>query len=685
MSGKHPRILTILAKVRQSMTLTNFDMPRIFEAMSNATPPRPEYRLDIQGLRGIAILLVVFYHSGILFRGGYVGVDVFFVISGFVITSSLLRRLQANERFGLIEFYGRRIRRLLPALAAMLVVVLGMSTWLSTIAARSQTIGTGLSATFSMANLYLYRIRSDGYFVQSEKANALIHTWSLSIEEQFYLLFPLLILISIWVARQIRRHPVTTLKFLSFGVGIVSLVLCIAVSSVGFDNLPTTIRNGLGTSVIDRRFAFYLPFTRAWEFLAGVWLATFHWQSAGVSTRRYQSFVGVGFIAASALFFSEATRYPGIFALLPVVGASLVIDSRNDTNLIGNILSSPYLRWLGDRSYGWYLWHWPVIQFVHPFAPGSRLVAVCAGFAALIPAMLSYRFLENPLRKLRVWRTPRRMALLISLSLTLPIVAIASTRDLAPELGSHLGATMACEYGNLQNLSPTGNCTIPISNSVGQAVLIGDSHAGHLSEAFVKAAHANQLDATIAVNGNNPYLFVTWDIQQTRESYPFKSLEIMRTTRPRVVVIAQSVYNTGAPEGVRWADQFIPILQQLEEMRIPVVVVAANLVPGLKPRDCSPFQIFLDVCPANQQASTDKLLEDRKQRLEEEHRAIAEVDNSVLMDAAPILCPATSCSIYRDGKWWWRDSSHLSIFASQSLIPLLTERIREALLLPIGK
>lgn len=106
----------------------------------------------------------------------------FFVISGFVITSSLLRRLQANERFGLIEFYGRRIRRLLPALAAMLVVVLGMSTWLSTIAARSQTIGTGLFATFSMANLYLYRIRPDGYFGQSEKANALIHTWSLSID-----------------------------------------------------------------------------------------------------------------------------------------------------------------------------------------------------------------------------------------------------------------------------------------------------------------------------------------------------------------------------------------------------------------------------------------------------------------------------------------------------------------------
>ncbi len=653
--------------------------------MSNTSLPRPEYRLDIQGLRGLAILLVVFYHSGILFRGGYVGVDVFFVISGFVITSSLLRRLQVDERIGLIEFYGRRVRRLLPALAAMLIVVIGMSTWLSVIAARTQTISTGRFATFSLANLYLYRFRPDGYFVQSEKANALIHTWSLSIEEQFYLLFPILILISIWVARRIRRKPVATLKVLSFGVGTVSLVLCILATNVGLDKLPTMIGNRLGTSVIDQRFAFYLPLTRAWEFLAGVWLATLHWQSAAASNGRNRSFVGIGFIVASALFFNETTRFPGVFALLPVVGAALFIDSRNDSNLIGKVLSSRCLSWIGDRSYGWYLWHWPIIQFSSPFAPGNRLVAVCAGFVALIPAMLSYRFLENPLRKLRVWRTPLRMALLVSLSLALPVIAIASTRDLAPELGFHLEATMGCEYGDLQNLSPDGNCTIPISNSIGQAVLIGDSHAGHLSEAFVEAAHANQLDATIAVNGNHPYLFVPWDTQQTRESYPFRSLEIMKSTRPRVVVIAQSTYHTGAPEGLQWGDQFIPILRQLEEMRIPVVVVAASLVPESRPRECSIFQIFLGACLADKRVLTDKLLEGRKWRLDEEVRAISQVNNSILMDAAPILCPEISCSVYRDGKWWWRDDAHLSLIASRSLIPLVTERIRAALLLPLGE
>jgi len=132
--------------------------------MNNVTSLQPEYRHDIQGLRGIAILLVVLYHAGVLFRGGFVGVDVFFVISGFVITSSLLRRLQTNEQISLLEFYGRRVRRLLPALAAMLVLVIGMSTWFSAIAARTQTVRTGWFATFSTANLFLYRFRPDGYF-----------------------------------------------------------------------------------------------------------------------------------------------------------------------------------------------------------------------------------------------------------------------------------------------------------------------------------------------------------------------------------------------------------------------------------------------------------------------------------------------------------------------------------------
>ena len=353
--------------------------------MNKTTSLSPEFRNDIQGLRGIAILLVVFYHAGGLFRGGFIGVDVFFVISGFVITSSLLRRLREHERIGLIEFYGRRIRRLLPALAAMLVVVIGMSTWFSAIAARTQTVRTGGFATFSIANLYLYRFRPDGYFEKSEKTNALIHAWSLSLEEQFYLLFPLLLLLSIWLARRSSCQPIKILQAFSFGVGIASLIVCIIASNIEISNLPALISNKIGTDVIDQRFAFYLPFGRAWEFLAGVWLATLNRQTKPKTDSRFRAHIGIGFIVASALFFAETTRFPGIFALLPIVGASLVIHNRNESGFIYKILTSRCLRWLGDRSYGWYLWHWPLIQFIRPFWPDNILAATGAGFLRSYP------------------------------------------------------------------------------------------------------------------------------------------------------------------------------------------------------------------------------------------------------------------------------------------------------------
>ena len=168
--------------------------------MSSAGNQDNLYRPDIHGLRAIAILVVVCYHSGIFFKSGFVGVDVFFAISGYVISSSLIREIESNGRISISQFYARRIRRLLPALAVMLSIVLFASTWFSALSARVQTVRTGMFATFSAANLFLYRFRPDGYFVVGEKTNALLHTWSLSIEEQFYLLFPILMIVAIALA-----------------------------------------------------------------------------------------------------------------------------------------------------------------------------------------------------------------------------------------------------------------------------------------------------------------------------------------------------------------------------------------------------------------------------------------------------------------------------------------------------
>ena len=648
--------------------------------MSNVIEKSNFYRPDIQGLRAIAILVVVCYHSGIFFKSGFVGVDVFFAISGYVISSSLIREIESNGRISISQFYARRIRRLLPALAVMLSVVLFASTWLSEISARVQTVRTGMFATFSAANLFLFRFRPDGYFVVGEKTNALLHTWSLSIEEQFYLLFPILMIVAIALAHKSSVNIRVGIRYVCGLVGLISLAICIGSSIGRFPELSGKFSQILGTTAVDTRFAFYLPFARAWEFLAGVILATFSFQSARNLRKSIMAYSGLALIIGSALFLNDATSFPGFWALLPIVGALNLLSAGRTKGPVNSLLSSRALCWIGDRSYGWYLWHWPMIQFTKPFWPENRWASGCAALLALIPAAISYRWIENVSRSSSAWRTKRKMALLISGSLILPLLMGATSKDLSPELDYHLDAKMGCEYGHLANLDPHGKCAIPVTGSHGYAVLIGDSHAGMLSEGFVTASHEIGLDAVIAVNGNHPFLFRPWDMETTRNEYPYQAIEswVDRESRPSVVVIAQSGYAMGNTDGSSWSVQFIPILKRLAELGIAAVVAEAAVGANIEPRSCSPLQDLVGKCPADIARATSTLDENRSGRTIEESKAVRAVNNAVLMDTLPVLCPATDCPMRRNGEWLWRDSAHISITASHLLAPLIAKKMLEA-------
>ena len=648
--------------------------------MSSAGSQDNLYRPDIQGLRAIAILVVVCYHSGVFFKSGFIGVDVFFAISGYVISSSLIREIERNGKISISQFFARRIRRLLPALAVMLSVVLFASTWLSALSARVQTVRTGFFATFSSANLFLFRFRPDGYFVVGEKTNALLHTWSLSIEEQFYLLFPILMVIAIALAQKLSVNIRVGIRYVCGLVGLVSFAICVGSSIGGFPEISGNLNRIFGTTSLDARFAFYLPITRAWEFLAGVILATFSFES----TRNVKNFIvtysGMALIIGSALFLHNATSFPGFWALIPVVGALNLLSACRTDGLVNSFLSSKAMCWIGDRSYGWYLWHWPMIQFTKPFWPDNIFASACATLFALVPAAISYRWIENVFRGSPVWRAKNKMALLISCSLLVPLLMGATSRDLSPELDYHLDAKMGCQYGDLTNLDPLGKCAIPVSGSHGYAVLIGDSHAGMLSAGFVTASHEIGLDAVIAVNGNHPFLYRPWDMETTRSEYPFQAIEswVDVDSKPSVVVIAQSGYAMGNTDGSSWSDQFMPILKRLEELGIPAVVAEAAVGANIEPRSCSQLQDFVGKCPADISRSTLTLDENRSGRTIEELKAVGAVDNAVLMDTLPVLCPSKDCQMRRNGKWWWRDEAHISITASNALAPLIAEKMLEA-------
>jgi len=637
------------------------------------------YRPEIQGIRALAVLLVVLYHSDFVFPSGFVGVDVFFVISGYVITQSLLRELEKSESINLIAFYARRVRRLLPGLAVMLTVVMFLSTWFSTISSRVQTVRTGLFATFSLSNLFLFRFRPDGYFVVSEKSNALLHTWSLSIEEQFYLVFPIIMIFLVFFG---IRANLNLTKLLFFGFlffSIASILMSSIISIFGVSVTNSSLSRIFGTTELDSRFAFYMPITRAWEFLAGALIAFIPHRSVHRIGFKWLGSLGLVIVFLSSFVLANFKSFPGYVALLPVCGASLLIVATGSSGFVGRMLSNRYAVWLGDRSYGWYLWHWPVIQFVKPFWPSNYLASLTAAIVALLPAALTYKFVESRFRFDVRWRRPKSMVFLLVASLLLPVFAAMSSESRMSELGPHFDAARGCEYGNLEKILDGGDCVLPVANSVGKAVLLGDSHAGHLTEAFVAASHEIGLDAVIAVRGNSPFLYEPWDMEATRRSYPYAVLALVKSMQADVVVIAQSSYTREIPKNIQWSDQFLPILQTLENAAIPVVVVSASVVVDVRPQECSVIQVYLHSCDAEKTLDASRLDQGRSYRVGEERIAVGQVSNAIIMDTFPILCPATMCETRRAGKWWWRDDAHISITASENLSPLMKASLLGAL------
>ena len=463
-------------------------------------------------------------------------------------------------------------------------------------------------------------------------------------------------------------------------VGVISLAICIGASIGRFPEVSGKFSRILGTTSVDARFAFYLPFARAWEFLAGVILATFSFQSARNIRKSITAYLGLALIIGSALFLHDATSFPGFWALIPIVGALNLLSAGHTNGPVNSLLTSRAMCWIGDRSYGWYLWHWPMIQFVKPFWPDNRFASTSAALFALVPAAISYSWIENRFRRSPAWRAKNKMVLLIACSLLVPLFMGATSRDLSPELDYHLDAKMGCQYGDLTNLDPLGKCAIPVIDSHGYAVLIGDSHAGMLSEGFVTASHKIGLDAVIAVNGNHPFLFRPWDMEMTRNEYPYQAIEswVDGVAKPSVVVIAQSGYAMDNTDGSSWSVQFIPILKRLAELGIPAVVAEAAVGANIEPRSCSPLQDLVGKCPADIARTTLILDENRSGRTIEESKAVRAVNNAVLMDALPVLCPATNCQMHRNGEWWWRDSAHISITASYALAPLIAKKMLEA-------
>ncbi|WP_340155498.1 acyltransferase family protein [uncultured Winogradskyella sp.] len=353
-----------------------------------------KYRPEIDGLRALAVLVVVFYHVGLGFPGGFIGVDIFFVISGYLITSLIVKELQEN-RFSFLNFYGRRIRRIFPASAAMVLVTMVMG-WFLLLPSDFIALGKSIiSQTFFSSNIYFWR--NTNYFAESAELQPLLHTWSLSVEEQFYMVVPLLLWALIKWAKISSRVKLFTILAIAF---FVSLILSVVL-------LPNM-----------QAFTFYMLPTRAWELLIGSLVALLPVINLLKRQVVREFVVGLGLlgILLPCFLYSKETLFPGLLAIPPCLGTAFFIlgaspKYNSPLPIAAKIFTWRPIIFIGLISYSLYLWHWPLIALSNYWALEEFSLVYKWSLVALsfILAIASWRFVETPFRKKTLAKNSRSL------------------------------------------------------------------------------------------------------------------------------------------------------------------------------------------------------------------------------------------------------------------------------------
>lgn len=625
-------------------------------------------RSDIQGLRAVAVLLVACFHGGLPVPGGFVGVDVFFVISGFVITGMIYREHSATGRFRLGHFYFRRFKRLTPALALTVAVTMILSFCLmSPFEVQQKAASAGAAAMLLVANFEIARSTGD-YFAQPAKVNPMLHTWSLSVEEQFYLVFPALLLLGWALSKHGPRRSGR------------AIVLVSVVSAVSF--WLAVVHPGGQTAAQMNITGFYSPFTRAWEFAVGALLALFLTNRPLRSDKFAEvlAWLGVALVAVSAAKIDEATPFPSTWTLLPVTGTLLLIAAgTHHVTSIGRILTLPPMVKLGDWSYSIYLWHWPLDVFAVQLWPGTSYATILATLLAIALAAASYRWVEQPIRRLPPLSRPRSGALIAAVVLPpvlLAEIALFGANEFwLPRYRTgviptaHHGSTDWDEfYAFLGRISYPCNdqasrdsavqwkglshCRQSKANAPVDVAVIGDSHAEHL---FLGLAEALPDKNILYYMANGLPIETTPGMKQVVDH--FASDSAIQT-----VVINGDWIN----RGIGNADQLATTLKAFTTKGKAVFVT--DDVPWFRFDAVACKYRIAPVLPYP------KCSEDR-QRFDDDYATyfpalrstVNKVPGAALLETAQYFCDQYSCRMNQGDALLFRDSNHLNETGSRFL------------------
>lgn len=434
-----------------------------------------KYRAEIDGLRAIAVIPVILFHAGFgHFSGGFVGVDVFFVISGYLITTIILSEMERGT-FSIINFYERRARRILPALFLVMFVSLPFA-WLWLLPSDMKDFSQGLVAVSSFSSNILFWLKT-GYWSPASELNPLLHTWSLAVEEQYYVLFPLFLMM-MWRYR--KRWILSSFMAIA--------VTSLAVAQWGSFNAPTA--------------TFYLLPTRGWELAIGAGIAFyFLYRKQEIRTLLSHKSVdetfallGLLMIAYGVFVFDENTPFPGFYALVPTIGTGLIILFSSSQTIVGRLLATKPLVSIGLISYSAYLWHQPLLAFARhrSLVEPSEFTFVILAFLSLPLAYISWRYIEKPFRTRGVF--DRKSIFLFSTIGTILFIAIGIAGHLSNGWDSRVDDRFLVKDKqtdcNAAEFHPDKVCNL-VDKDLNATILIGDSHAGALAYEMQAAFERN--------------------------------------------------------------------------------------------------------------------------------------------------------------------------------------------------
>lgn len=629
----------------------------------------------IDGLRAVAILSVVLFHAGVPgLPGGYVGVDVFFVISGFLITRLLVSEVIQTGTIDILNFYARRVRRLLPALAVVLVVTIAAGAIvLSPIGEQQDLAASALATVTFLSNVFFWRTQT-GYFAGPADQLPLLHMWTLAVEEQFYIFWPLAILTTNILARRLG----TSLWML-----LACLVLAGGLSSVLFSWLITPTRETM---------AFYLTPFRAWEFGIGGLLSICWTYKVGTRSAHLVGsalgFFGLAAILAASVLFDANTVFPGIAAGLPAVGAGSVILGvmLAAKSPVARLLSATPLVIVGRLSYSWYLWHWPLLATARAWSLGEHLLwrDLALVLVGLAFSAATYRFVEQPVREKKPWPFALRGQTIVAgflillsgavLSGALWISANAALHHdefLAALRQAKLKTTLILpKCTNFQHpfggLAPMEECIAGTGHKL--LVLWGDSHAYHLIPALVQNTTLRRMRLLPrTMGGCKPYALHPNEINGIAGRYEADCVrfntevrsslaELKNSTHPVVMLAARwAVPSVWERSGQEWSKELAELVGELRATGLDLVLAAdvpdfAKSVPQCLAR------LNKDLCSRGR----DEVDRERAGALFNLRRITEQFDHVVLWDPINELCTQSQCEVIKGDTVLYSDDQHLS-------------------------